>query len=210
MQTNNNNVFRFLMGALGWTFIFIVLFSTIACQDKVHFMPGLKGDAGNDAPPVSIITAPASPTQCAAGGTVLTVGPTVTIVCNGVSGVNGTNGSDGSSCSTQSLVTGALISCTNGTSAYISNGAVGPAGSPGLPGADAPPSASITIVPLCTAATVYPTVFTEIGVCLNHKLYGVYSQNGGFMVEIVPGTYSSNGINSSCTLTVRPDCVVTH
>lgn len=204
MRTNNNNVFRFLMGSLGWAVIILMALSTIACQDKVHFMAGIKGDPGapgNDAPPVSIITAPAGPTQCAAGGTVLTVGTTVTIVCNGLSG---TNGSDGSSCSTQALATGALISCTNGTSAYIANGAVGPAG------ASAPPSSSVTIVALCGGATVYPVNFVEVGICLNNKLYGVYSENSGFMTEIVPGAYHSNAHGNSCNLNVGLNCQVSH
>lgn len=97
-------------------------------------------------------------------------------------------------------------------------GATGPQGSQGIQGIpgvngtngtngqDASPITSVQLCGSCHGQ--YPSVFPEIGLCINNKLYGVYSANDGFMVEIVPGTYSSNGINCSCTLTVGPNCVV--
>lgn len=85
-------------------------------------------------------------------------------------------------------------------------GPQGPAGAPGANGADA---ASVSVVQLCSGTTTYPSKFVEIGFCIGGRLYATYSANDGFSTEIVPGTYTSNGINSSCTFTVAANCVVT-
>lgn len=85
---------------------------------------------------------------------------------------------------------GAMISCPDGTTSLISNGII------------------ITPIQFCPNPTTYPTTFSEIAFCINNNLWGVYSQNGGFLTEIVPGTYSSNGINSSCTFTVQANCII--
>lgn len=84
-------------------------------------------------------------------------------------------------------------------------GPQGPAGIAGLNGTNA----SIGIVPLCPGVSNYGT-FVEIGLCINHDLYGVYSANGGFMTYLAPGNYSSNAIGSACNLTVHTNCVVAH
>jgi hypothetical protein len=100
----------------------------------------------------------------------------------GIDGTNGTNGRDG-------------INGSNGT-----NGTNGINGSNGT-----------TVVPVqfCpNVAPSYPRTFPEIGICIAHQLYGVYSANGGFMVLLPPGRYSSDGINASCVFTVLADCVV--
>ncbi len=91
-------------------------------------------------------------------------------------------------------------------------GDTGPIGIPGdsivgPPGQDATPT---TIVTLCPGVTIYPGVFVEVAICLQGKLYGVYSANGGFLTELVPGTYSSNAIGSACNLTIGSNCVVSH
>lgn len=88
-------------------------------------------------------------------------------------------------------------------------GGRGPTGSDGAPGRDGIDATPVTIVRLCPATTVYPSTFTEIAFCIGGKLYATYSQNGGFSTEIPPGTYSSNGINSSCAFTVGANCEVT-
>jgi hypothetical protein len=85
---------------------------------------------------------------------------------------------------------GAMISCPDGTTSLISNGTV------------------ITPIQFCPNPTTYPTTFSEIAFCINGNLWGVYSQNGGFLTEIIPGTYSSDGVNSSCTFTVQPNCII--
>jgi len=96
-------------------------------------------------------------------------------------------------CEVQTVSQGSLISCPDGTSSLVTNGI---------------DAQQITIVQFCQGTTTYPTNFDEVGLCINNKIYAVYSANGGFMVEVVPGVYSSNGINSSCTFTVAPNCVI--
>ena len=103
---------------------------------------------------------------------------------NGVDGQDGSNGTDGA----------------NGVDGQ--DGAVGPQGAPG---SDA---ASVTVVQLCPAPTTYATTFSEVAFCIGGNLYATYSANGGFSTEIPPGTYSSNGINSSCTFVVSANCQV--
>lgn len=79
-------------------------------------------------------------------------------------------------------------------------------GTDGLNGADAVP---VTVVNLCPGASNYG-VFVETAICLNNNLYGVYSANGGFLTLLAPGSYSSNAIGSACSLTVGPNCTVSH
>ncbi len=107
----------------------------------------------------------------------------------GASGGNGSNGHDGS----------------NGTNG--SNGQDGTNGTNGAPGQDA---AGVTVVQLCPGVTTYPTTFSEVAFCISGKLWATYSDHGGFSTELPAGTYSSNGINSSCTFTVGANCEVTH
>lgn len=102
---------------------------------------------------------------------------------NGSNGTNGTNGQDG----------------TNGT-----NGSNGTNGTNGTDGT------LITIVQLCTSPTVYPTTFTEVAFCIDHNLYAVYSENNGFLSIIPPGNYSSVGHNSTCSVTILPNCAISH
>lgn len=134
------------------------------------------------APPISVIMRPASPTECSNGGTYIQVQDKDIIVCNGQSGAVGPIG------------------------------ATGPAGLPGTNGSDGAPGIDptpITAVNLCPGTTTYPSTFIELGLCINHKLYGVYSEHEGFLVEIVPGAYSSRGHGSQCNFTVGADCEVT-
>lgn len=86
-----------------------------------------------------------------------------------------------------------------------SQGPQGPKGDQGTPGLDN----LITTVQFCSGVTpFYPSTFPELGFCIDNKLYGVYSANDGFMVYLPPGTYYSNGINASCTFTIKPNCIV--
>lgn len=153
---------------------FIVYLSLIACGQQGS--RGATGSPGTPAPisePISILTQPATSQECSNGGTVLSIGATVSIVCNGSTG---------------------------------STGATGASGSTGLNGVDTTP---VTIVQLCQGVTPqYPSTFPEIAVCLGSQLYAVYSQNGGFLVLLTPGQYSSNGINASCTFTVGLNCQI--
>lgn len=85
-------------------------------------------------------------------------------------------------------------------------GVAGPTGPPGKNGQDA----IVGVIRLCPGASTYPTVFIEVAVCLNSKLYGVYSTNGGFLTELPPGSYTSNAVGSSCNFTVGANCLVSH
>lgn len=82
---------------------------------------------------------------------------------------------------------------------------VGPTGPAGRDGVDATPT---TIVKLCPGTASYPAVFIEVGLCLQGKLYGVYSANGGFLTLLTEGTYHSNAIGSACNFRVKANCVV--
>jgi hypothetical protein len=97
---------------------------------------------------------------------------------------------------------------TNGTQgAPGSAGATGATGQQGQPGIDA---SGVTVVQLCVGCVpVYPSVFAEIAFCIQGNLYGTYSANGGFSALLNPGAYSSDGINCSCTFTIKPNCEVT-
>lgn len=84
-------------------------------------------------------------------------------------------------------------------------GGTGPQGPTGAPGSNA---AAVTIVQFCPGVPSYPSVFIEIGFCLNGQVYGTYSANGGFSTLLPPGAYTSNGIGSRCDFTLLPNCVI--
>lgn len=119
------------------------------------------------------------------------------------------------SCVTYPVVGGSEIECPDGSATFIANGsagqtgATGAQGSQGIQGNPGQNGSSVTVVPLCTGTSTYGT-FVEVGFCIGGQLYGTYSANGGFSTLLAPGGYSSNGINSTCTFTVAPNCVVTH
>lgn len=82
--------------------------------------------------------------------------------------------------------------------------ACGPTGGTGGQGPTGTSGTIITIVQLCPGfVPSYPNVFPEVAECINGKLYGVYSANGGFLSALPSGTYSSNGIGASCNLTIK-------
>lgn len=106
------------------------------------------------------------------------------------------------------IVVGAILmglmlqGCGVGNVGYPIPGPQGPAGKDGAPGTQ------ITVVQLCPGITTYPSTFVEVAFCVNDKLYAVYSANGGFETEIVPGYYDSKGIGSSCSFYVETHCLV--
>lgn len=99
------------------------------------------------------------------------------------------------------LVLVALSACGRGPTGYS-----GVDGKPGNDGQDGEDAQQITVVKFCPGVTTYPSKFVEIGFCISGKLYATYSSNGGFSTEIPPGSYGSNGINSSCNFVVLPNC----
>jgi hypothetical protein len=132
-----------------------------------------------DAGTPSVYTTPANAQECPSGGTIVVVNGYPYTICNGLAGASGSPGSVGPA---------------------------GPVGEPGLPGLNATPVTTVRFCPSNTA--VYPTTFPEYGICLGGQLYGVYSANGGFLALLPPGAYSSDGINDSCTFTIKANCVV--
>jgi hypothetical protein len=127
-----------------------------------------------------VLTAPASPQQCANGGTAVTLGTTSYLACNGLTGSVGAIGAAGP---------------------QGEQGATGPAGEAGT---------QVTVVQFCPGVTsTYPSNFPEVGFCISNQLYAVYSANDGFLTLVTPGVYSSDGINASCTFTVAANCEVT-
>jgi hypothetical protein len=144
----------------------------------------------------------------------------------GASGSNGSNGTNGSSCSVTAVPAsspapngGSLVACTDGTQNLLlngtngtngSNGSNGTNGSNGVNGTNGTNGTVVAPIQLCPGAVTYPSNFPEFGFCINNVLYGVYSANGGFLTEIAPGNWSSNGIGNSCNFTVAAGCVVTH
>ena len=128
----------------------------------------------------------------------------------GPAGSPGPQGSPGPSCTVVSVEPsepapngGAEISCPDGSQSLVLNGTNGTDGAPGTPGTVVQP------VQLCDGVQTYPSTFIESAFCLGGKLYGVYSVNGGFLAELPPGQYSSNGVGSSCTFTIGENCQVT-
>jgi len=128
-------------------------------------------------------------------------------------------------CSVEAQNYGTTISCPDGTSTYIPNGingvnglngadgrdgVDGRDGADGRDGVDGINGTVVTVQQFCPASHVpsYPSTFPEVGMCIGGKMYGVYSANGGFLVYMPPGVYSSNGINSSCTFTLSANCQV--
>lgn len=162
--------FIFIMGILLSLMLFMSLTGCTGRKGDTGAF-GQSGAVGPQGPLVPVLTQPATPTECPTGGVDITVGSTVSTICNGTNGANGQNG-------------------INGTN-----------------GANATP---VTEVQLCPGTPSYPSLFPEYALCIEGTLYGVYSANGGFLAELPPGTYSSDGINDSCTLVIGPNCFVTN
>lgn len=120
-------------------------------------------------------------------------------------------------CTVTAVSGGSQVACPDGTTSFIASGL---AGAPGISGSDGRDGTNgtngqdatpITMVQFCdnSFTPTYPSVFPEFGLCVGGKMYGVYSTNGGFWALLPPGTYSSDGVNASCTFTIADDCGVT-
>lgn len=176
-----------------------VILLTFACGKTLEFpTPGLQGPAGPQGAP-GVAGAPGSSCSVTAiGATLATPNGASLITCSDGSQslvLNGTPGSQG-------------IAGQNGQNGH--DGHDGSQGSQGAQGTAGTPGTVITSVKFCSGSDSYPSTFAEVGFCISGKLYAVYSDHGGFLTEVVPGSYSSNGINSSCTFTVYTSCTVVH
>lgn len=145
------------------------------------------------------------------------------LVCNGSQGAAGQNGTS----STVGMTAATATQCPNGgyeltvTDASGSNsyslcdgqngatGSQGLQGIQGVAGVAGAPGTVVSTVQFCPGATSYAGEFNEVGFCIGGNIYAVYSANDGFMSEIPPGEYSSDGINASCNFTVGANCSIT-
>ena len=128
------------------------------------------------------------------------------VVHNGVDGKDGKPGTPGTSCTVTTVSSssvapngGAQITCEDGTSSLALNG---------TPGANGTPGTVVAPVQFCPGTPSYPSTFIEVGFCIDNTLYAVYSQNNGFLVKLLPGSYQSEAIGSRCTFVVQPNCVI--
>ena len=85
---------------------------------------------------------------------------------------------------------------------------VGPKGDSGTPGKDGTNGTTIVMVKLCPGTPSYPSTFIEYAFCVDSKLFGTYSDKGGFTTLLLPGQYQSNAINSRCTFIIKPNCQI--
>jgi hypothetical protein len=138
----------------------------------------------------------------------------------GPTGVAGANGAPGADCTVTSIAAGqaapnggSLIQCPGGSQSLVlngTNGQNGAQGSTGAQGSAGTPGTIITSVQFCAGTTNYPSNFFEVGFCISNTLYAVYSQNDGFLTEVPPGSYTSDGINASCNFTVGENCAISY
>ena len=119
-----------------------------------------------------------------------------------VTGPMGPKGADGSSCSVNQTLTGAIISCTDGTTAVLLNGQDGVDGSP----APTTPYSITEVIDLCGTQPGFNEVLLRTH---NNKLISHFSSGSNqFLALIGPGNYiSTDGKN--CYFTVHPDMSVT-
>lgn len=136
------------------------------------------------------------------------------LVCNGNSGSNGVDGAAGHDAAQIVITTSpATISqCVAGGTVLTVGAAqvitcAGLKGDKGNAGTNATP---VSMIKLCPQIDHYPNVFVEEAICLNGNLYAVYSIPNAFLTLLTPGSYTSQGIGSSCNLTVGTNCQVTH
>jgi hypothetical protein len=159
----------------------VLLLTTAACTQNARFT----------AIP-SVSQRPATPSECTNGGIVVTVNGTENIICNGA---NGSDGSPGSSCSVASMIGGATITCTDGTSAVVLNGQ------------DGAPATGLGIKEI-----VHPCgqlgVTTEILLRLtDNTIIAHYAGNGThqqFLSLLTPGNYSTTGVSGNCNFNIGP------
>lgn len=171
----------------------------ITCPESSTFLSngstgatGLTGNAGQNGVGIVVETLTAPSGQCADGGSVI-------LVAQDTLGTGLYNTSDVQETS--------VLVCDGLNGATGAQGQQGDAGSNGTNGTNATP---ITTVQFCPNVTSYSSTFSEVGFCLGGQVYGVYSQNDGFMSLLPPGEYTSDGINSSCNFTIGANCKVTH
>ncbi len=117
----------------------------------------------------------------------------------GPKGADGQDGAPGSSCSVQQMSNGAIITCQDGTSAVILNGA---------DGSDAPPTAYsvVELINPCGDAPGYDEILLRLhnGQLIAHFSHG----NKQFLTLLTPGTYQTTD-GTNCLFSVDSNLNVT-
>jgi hypothetical protein len=120
-------------------------------------------------------------------------GPQGPIGDTGAVGATGPTGQGGSSCTVTNSSGGAVIACTDGSEVTVLNGTDG---------------SIIQLIQFCPGVPSYPNNFLEVGVCIDQKLYAVYSHgNNTFLTLVPPGRYVTTD-QTRCNFTVRANCEV--
>lgn len=120
-------------------------------------------------------------------------------------------------CTVVQTSVGATISCPDGSSAQIMNGTNGLSGTNGTNGSNGSNGSNgtdgtvVQSVQFCPNYTLsYPSMFPEVGFCIDNKIYAVYYDGkNAWMSVIPPGSYASTSTSAPCNFTVAPGCVVT-
>lgn len=112
---------------------------------------------------------------------------------------------------------GGLDVTINGYTTVICNGMNGvdgidgQNGHDGTNGQDGAPGTVIVMVKFCPGVTPhYPNSFPEWGIKIGTGIWAVYSANGGFLTQLLPGSYTTTGIGTNCNFTITTDGQVLH
>ena len=117
-------------------------------------------------------------------------------------GSTGPIGAPGSSCSTTQTLTGAIISCTDGTTSVIMNGVNG------ADGQNAPPTAYsvVELINPCGASGGFDEILLRTH---NNQIIAHFSSgNLQFLTILTPGNWQTTD-SQHCSFTVHPDMSVT-
>lgn len=184
-----------------------------ACQNVVQGPIGPKGDAGVSGPVGGIgprgdsgtngsdgkslvaTTIPATIEQCPTGGSLTLVSQDT--LNTGVWDI------------TDVLQT-SFLTCNGLVGSTGERGEIGLTGNSGTNGINATPIVPIQFCPNVTPT--YPSQFPEYGLLINGVIYGVYSENGGFLAALPSGRYSSNGAgnHSQCDFTISSNGTISY
>lgn len=133
----------------------------------------------------------------------------------GPQGETGANGNDGSSCSvTENMIGGAIISCTDGTSAVVLDGQDGASGRDGLDGKDGKDGMDASLLPFSIVGFVDPcgpqSTYDEILIQLTNGQVVAHFSSGNrqFLTSIGPGTYITTD-GTGCIFTIQNDMTIT-